>query len=82
MTSPSMQATYADISDADLSANSDTGALIVNADDWGRDVATTDSILHCVKRATVSSASGMVFMQDSCISTSPCSFRNRAAREI
>ena len=65
MTSPSMQATYADISDADLSANSDTGALIVNADDWGRDVATTDSILHCVKRATVSSASGMVFMQDS-----------------
>jgi hypothetical protein len=41
------------------------GALIINADDWGRDVETTDRILECVRRGAVSSASGMVFMNDS-----------------
>jgi chitin disaccharide deacetylase len=41
------------------------GALIVNADDWGRDAATTDRILECVLRGAVSSASAMVFMEDS-----------------
>lgn len=39
--------------------------LIINADDWGRDASTTDRILDCVQRGTVSSTSGMVFMADS-----------------
>jgi predicted glycoside hydrolase/deacetylase ChbG (UPF0249 family) len=41
------------------------GSLIINADDWGRDQITTDMILACVRRGTVSSASAMVFMEDS-----------------
>lgn len=41
------------------------GRLIVNADDWGRDHETTDRILDCVLCGAVSSASGMVFMEDS-----------------
>ena len=41
------------------------GALIVNADDWGRDRETTDRALECVQRGAVSSVSAMVFMQDS-----------------
>jgi len=40
-------------------------ALIVNADDWGRDTHTSDRILDCVLRGSVSSASAMVFMEDS-----------------
>src|SRR5215470_9832719 len=43
----------------------DKGALIVNADDWGRDCDTTNQILKCAVRGSVSSASGMVFMEDS-----------------
>ena len=39
--------------------------LIVNADDWGRDEPTTDSIHECLKRRSVSSVSAMVFMEDS-----------------
>ena len=39
--------------------------VIVNADDWGRDVATTDRSLGCVVRGVVSSVSAMVFMEDS-----------------
>lgn len=42
-----------------------TGSLIVNADDWGRDLDTTERILECVLRRTVSSVSAMVFMEDS-----------------
>lgn len=42
-----------------------TGILIVNADDWGRDAETTDRTLECVLRGAVSSASTMVFMEDS-----------------
>jgi hypothetical protein len=42
-----------------------SAALIVNADDWGRDLHTTDRILDCVLRGSVSSASAMVFMEDS-----------------
>jgi chitin disaccharide deacetylase len=42
-----------------------TGLLIINADDWGRDRETTDRIFDCVARGTVSSASAMVFMEDS-----------------
>jgi chitin disaccharide deacetylase len=41
------------------------GALIINADDWGSDRATTDAILECSRRKTISSASAMVFMEDS-----------------
>jgi hypothetical protein len=40
-------------------------ALIVNADDWGRDVDTTDRSLDCVLKQTVSSVSAMLFMADS-----------------
>ncbi len=41
------------------------GQLIVNADDWGRDVRTTGAILNCVVSRVVSSVSAMVFMGDS-----------------
>jgi chitin disaccharide deacetylase len=41
------------------------GALIINADDWGRDVDNTNHILECHIRGTVSSASAMVLMEDS-----------------
>ncbi len=40
-------------------------AIIVNADDWGRDVDTTDRSLNCVLCRAVSSVSAMVFMEDS-----------------
>lgn len=39
--------------------------IIVNADDWGRDIHTTDRTLDCVLRGTVSSVSAMAFMEDS-----------------
>src|SRR6185312_8526545 len=42
-----------------------TGALIVNADDWGRDQENTDRILECILGGFVSSTSAMVFMEDS-----------------
>ena len=42
-----------------------SGLLIINADDWGRDPETTDRIFDCVVRGTVTSASAMVFMDDS-----------------
>jgi len=42
-----------------------TGALIINADDWGRDRETTDRTFECAIRGTVSSVSAMVFMEDS-----------------
>lgn len=41
------------------------GFLIMNADDWGRDVLTTDRILDCSMKGAVSSVSAMVFMEDS-----------------
>jgi predicted glycoside hydrolase/deacetylase ChbG (UPF0249 family) len=41
------------------------GRLIINADDWGRDRDTTDRTLDCVRQGSVSSASAMVFMEDS-----------------
>jgi hypothetical protein len=37
----------------------------VNADDWGRDVTTTDRTLDCLLQGAISSASAMVFMEDS-----------------
>jgi predicted glycoside hydrolase/deacetylase ChbG (UPF0249 family) len=42
-----------------------SGALIVNADDWGRDRETTDRTLDCIQAGTVSSVSAMVFMAHS-----------------
>ena len=45
--------------------SSPPGMLIINADDWGRNIETTDRILECVQRGSVSSASAMVFMEDS-----------------
>lgn len=41
------------------------GALIINADDWGRSREDTDRTLECVKRKAVSSVSAMMFMEDS-----------------
>lgn len=41
------------------------GALIINADDWGRDRNTTDRTLECIQRGSVSSVSAMVLMEDS-----------------
>ena len=41
------------------------GLLIINADDWGRDAQTTQSILDCVSCGTVTAVSAMVFMEDS-----------------
>jgi hypothetical protein len=41
------------------------GYLIINADDWGRDVLTTDRILDCSMQGAISSVSAMVFMEDS-----------------
>lgn len=41
------------------------GCLIINADDWGHDDRTTNRIFECFQRRVLSSASGMVFMEDS-----------------
>src|SRR5437016_12533100 len=41
------------------------GRLIINADDWGRDAQTTDRTFECFQHRVLSSASGMVFMEDS-----------------
>jgi len=41
------------------------GALIVNADDWGRDRDTTERIAECARHGSISSVSAMVFMEDS-----------------
>ena len=42
-----------------------TGLLIINADDWGRNREATDRTLECVLHKSVSSVSAMVFMEDS-----------------
>ena len=39
--------------------------LIINADDWGRSRAETDTILQCGRRGRITSVSAMVFMEDS-----------------
>jgi len=48
-----------------MQADAARGLLIVNADDWGRDVETTNRILDCVAPGGVSAVSAMVFMEDS-----------------
>ncbi|NOS80990.1 MAG: ChbG/HpnK family deacetylase [Nitrospira sp.] len=45
--------------------NGGSGALILNADDWGRTCDTTDRTLECIRSKSVSSVSAMVFMEDS-----------------
>jgi chitin disaccharide deacetylase len=50
---------------ADRNITTTRGALVVNADDWGRDRDTTDRTLECVVRRAVSAVSAMVFMEDS-----------------
>jgi chitin disaccharide deacetylase len=57
----------ANLEQASRAANraSETGTLVVNADDWGKDRATTDRIFDCIKSRAVSAASAMVFMEDS-----------------
>ena len=42
-----------------------TGLLIINADDWGRDAETTDRMSECILHGSVSSVSAMIFMEDS-----------------
>ncbi len=39
--------------------------LIVNADDWGRNRITTDSCVACFRVGGITSASAMMFMEDS-----------------
>jgi predicted glycoside hydrolase/deacetylase ChbG (UPF0249 family) len=39
--------------------------LIVNADDYGHDAATSDKILDCFARRAITSATSMVYMRDS-----------------
>jgi predicted glycoside hydrolase/deacetylase ChbG (UPF0249 family) len=39
--------------------------LIVNADDWGRSPTETDAAVACYERGRITSASAMVFMEDS-----------------
>lgn len=41
------------------------GALIINADDFGRDRANTERIRECIRCGGISSVSAMLFMQDS-----------------
>lgn len=41
------------------------GSLIINADDWGQDVNTTNAILSCTQGGPVTAVSAMVFMEDS-----------------
>lgn len=42
-----------------------SGVLIVNADDWGQNRETTNRISECLGYGNISSASAMVFMEDS-----------------
>jgi predicted glycoside hydrolase/deacetylase ChbG (UPF0249 family) len=39
--------------------------LIINADDWGRSVAETNAAFKCYRAGRITSASAMVFMDDS-----------------
>lgn len=65
MTRLSMEEQRFDASDNHVAVNSKNGALIINADDWGRSREVTDRTLDCVLARAVSSASAMVFMEDS-----------------
>jgi chitin disaccharide deacetylase len=41
------------------------GLVVVNADDWGLDAHTTDSILTCFESSSISSTTAMIWMEDS-----------------
>lgn len=60
-----MAASYTLAPQLDPAVHAGRGVLIINADDWGRDRETTDKIFACVQSGSVSSASAMVFMEDS-----------------
>lgn len=63
---PSMEAVTSRLDVSTLrSPLASRGCIIVNADDWGRDIVTTDRTHDCVRHGTVSSVSAMVFMEDS-----------------
>ncbi|MGD0267520.1 MAG: ChbG/HpnK family deacetylase [Candidatus Sulfotelmatobacter sp.] len=49
----------------EMLTTSDSGRLVVNADDWGRDRETTERTLECVRQGAVSAVSAMMFMEDS-----------------
>src|SRR5271156_5311527 len=51
-----------DLKDGKTSA---IGALVVNADDWGRDFENTERTMECIGHGSVSAVSAMVFMEDS-----------------
>jgi chitin disaccharide deacetylase len=51
--------------DGRLGGPASPGLLVVNADDWGAERATTDAILSCFQAGAISSATAMVFMEDS-----------------
>lgn len=42
-----------------------SATVIVNADDWGRDVQTTDRTFDCALHSVISSVGAMLFMEDS-----------------
>lgn len=46
-------------------SNSQSGLLVINADDWGADRCTTGRIADCAIRRRISTVSAMVFMEDS-----------------
>lgn len=48
-----------------IDEQSSEATVILNADDWGRDVETTNRILDCLVDEAISSVSAMVFMEDS-----------------
>jgi predicted glycoside hydrolase/deacetylase ChbG (UPF0249 family) len=60
----SVRCVIAEPSESDV-VQSSAATIIVNADDWGRNIDTTDRSLDCVLRGSVSSVSAMVFMEDS-----------------
>jgi hypothetical protein len=49
----------------DATVSKSGAAVIINADDWGIDRATTGRTLDCFLKGAISSASAMVFMEDS-----------------
>lgn len=55
---------YAGFANTD-NADHHSARLIINADDWGRSLETTDRTLECILENAVSSVSAMVFMEDS-----------------
>ncbi len=53
------------VADASGCSAPQSGLICINADDWGRDIITTNRTLDCVRAGGVTSASAMMFMEDS-----------------